>query len=78
MGPIMKHPSGLAEDMLAHVSMNFWMLPDNQSLSRDERGTWLHPGVWERLLAFQQGYANCMAENKEAIDEAESRLQNSS
>lgn len=54
-----EHPSGLEESELAHVSMEFWMHPDNTNLSRSEEGTWSEPGVWERLLAFQQGWKEC-------------------
>jgi len=56
VGRLETHPSGLKEAELAFVSFEFWMLPDNANLSRDEQGTWSEPGVWERLLAFQQGW----------------------
>lgn len=53
----MEHPSGITDEgELAYVSVEFWHHPDNKNLSRDERGTWSEPGVWERLLAFQQGW----------------------
>lgn len=55
----MNHPSGLSDEELALVSMEFWMNPDNDNISRDEAGTWSQPGVWERLLAFQQGWNAC-------------------
>ena len=53
------HPSGLAESDLGYVSMLFWSLDDNKNLSRNDSGTWSEPGVWERLLAFQQGWKAC-------------------
>lgn len=55
----LEHPSGLDEAELAYVSMEFWMMPDSQGISRDTSGTWSEPGVWERLLAFQQGWKFC-------------------
>lgn len=51
------HPSGLQEPELGYVSMLFWSLDDNKNLSRS--GTWSEPGVWERLLEFQQGWRAC-------------------
>ncbi len=56
----MQHPSGLDDNELAFVSMEFWCMPENANLSRDEQGTWSEPGVWERLLTFQQGWKACM------------------
>jgi len=53
------HPSGLEESELAVASLSFWMLPENSNLSRSELGTWSEPGVWERLLSFQQGWNAC-------------------
>lgn len=53
------HPSGLHESELAYVSTVFWFLDDNKTLSRSDNGTWSEPGVWERLLAFQQGWKAC-------------------
>ena len=59
MGRVEPHPSGLDGAELAFVSGSFWMLVDNINLSRDKEGTWSEPGVWERLLAFQQGWKAC-------------------
>lgn len=59
MGRLEVHPSGLEEAEVAYVSLEFWALPDNNNLSRDGQGTWSEPGVWERLLAFQQGWVAC-------------------
>ena len=56
---VLEHPSGLDEEELALVSKKFWSHQDNSDLSRDEHGTWSQPGVWERLLAFQQGWKAC-------------------
>lgn len=52
----MKHPSGLDYEDIAYVSMEFWMMPENKSLSVSPSGTWSDPQVWDRLLAFQQGW----------------------
>lgn len=49
---MVKHPSGLSEDYVAFVSMEFWMHPDNIGPNNLK-----DPLVWDRLLAFQQGYA---------------------
>lgn len=57
--PGTEHPSGLHESDLGYVSMVFWGLDDNKNLSRASSGTWSEPGVWERLLAFQQGWKAC-------------------
>lgn len=56
----MEHPSGLTtEAELAFVSAEFWCHPDNLKINKSEQGTWSEPGVWERLLAFQQGWKAC-------------------
>lgn len=70
------HPSGIEDEgELAYVSMDFWVHPDNANLSRNESGTWSEPGVWERLLAFQQGWKACSDYHKKMknIDEQHSR-----
>ena len=59
MGRVIDHPSGLDESETAFVSVSFWMLPDNAKLSRNAQGIWSEPGVWELLLAFQQGWKAC-------------------
>ena len=64
MGRLDTHPSGLDFAELGYASMGFWKLPDNSNLSIDAVGTWSEPGVWERLLAFQQGWNACKEFNR--------------
>ncbi len=59
------HPSGLSsESEIAYISMDYWAHPDNASLAKTADGTWTEPGVWERLLAFQQGWKACKDFNR--------------
>ena len=54
-----EHPSRLEESELAVASLSFWMLPENSVLSKSDLGTWSDPGVWDKLLSFQQGWKAC-------------------